>query len=353
MQFNDWTTQFELMKGHSGFKDAQAFYASLRQRILGMINDLRTSTDEEVENSRSSCAVAFSQASCEAEWLKDGRPYFKLYPDLVRKLLATDITVPSKYVRSFLPSVLLRFPNGHDTPELRDESGSALHSLLIVEYGPGSTYRISELLDDVKRVQERRFIMWMDFGERDIVNDYGKRRSPIVAFQTTVIDDEEASFEENMKKMMSDRFDWDRGVKVPEESFRAAIRVAVGACLLANNARSLLEHDVLNRHQAQYRDSKSEEERNFLHEKAIKRGKKGWLLGREIVLPSRHSGSGQATGTGVKLSHQTLVRGHFRRTLFGPGRSQSRIDWIEPYVKGVDLPQKTERRGYKGEDDVS
>jgi hypothetical protein len=43
-------------------------------------------------------------------------------------------------------------------------------------------------------------------------------------------------------------------------------------------------------------------------------------------------------GTGASLSYRVLVRGHWRNQAHGPGRALRRMKWIEPHIRGAELP---------------
>jgi hypothetical protein len=54
-----------------------------------------------------------------------------------------------------------------------------------------------------------------------------------------------------------------------------------------------------------------------------------------VKLPGiRSGGGGDGTGNGQKIQHQFWVRGHWRNQRFGPERSQTKLKWIQPFIKG-------------------
>jgi hypothetical protein len=60
---------------------------------------------------------------------------------------------------------------------------------------------------------------------------------------------------------------------------------------------------------------------------------------REII---RTEGTG-----GYKLTYRTLVRGHWRNQAHGPGYTLRTRKWIEPHVRGADLPTEVVGHSYK------
>lgn len=60
---------------------------------------------------------------------------------------------------------------------------------------------------------------------------------------------------------------------------------------------------------------------------------------REIV---RTEGTGS-----FQLSYRTLVRGHWRNQAHGPGRALRTRKWIEPHIRGAELPTKVAGHNYE------
>jgi len=55
------------------------------------------------------------------------------------------------------------------------------------------------------------------------------------------------------------------------------------------------------------------------------------------VIELAHTGSKpESRGGHVEWSRRWMVRGHWRNQPYGPGRTERRLTWIDPYVKGPD-----------------
>lgn len=52
---------------------------------------------------------------------------------------------------------------------------------------------------------------------------------------------------------------------------------------------------------------------------------------RTVTDPADNSDS---TGSGRKLRHRHLVRGHWTRQSYGPGRQLRRLQWVDSYIRG-------------------
>lgn len=346
MDFNDWTTQYNYLrsKNYSIGHDPLRFYGQLRVDILNTIYQKRKLDPK--YDARVEC-VAYNQAGVEGQWYRCRTPYFKIYPGMLKLLTNTDINIPARYVHTPLRTILYRLPKNHKTAELCDDTGSELRSILIDELAAGEgNGRVSEVLnDDIQLVKQRRFVLWFDWGENYVTKDGDNL--PVIAFQIISIADEEQSFEEALKVWLGkDRLDWDKGHHISNECLLAAARLAVGICLLATNAHKLIEHDVLNKHVERYRKS-NEAERNNFFERAKQRGKHGWLLGRELSIPSIAVTNKGETGTRGELTRAHLRRGHFHLVLYGVKKSLTRVDWFPPTVVRPDLLPSKSVRGYK------
>lgn len=348
MEFNDWLTQFTCLRAENPkiTPDPLRFYGQLRLDLLDRIHKMRQERPD--YNAAVEC-VAYNQASVEGQWYRCRNPYFKVFPTMVRMLANTDINVPARFVHAPLRTILYRLPEGHDVAELKDDSGKELRCILVDELNPGeSGDRVSEVLgENTELVQQRRFIFWFDWGEGD--KTHMGRRLPIVAFQVIALDDEDASFEDALKVWLGkERFDWDKGCHISEEALLASIRLTVGICLLATNANRLIEHDVLNKHVGRYRRTSDSLEREGLFERAKKRGKHGWLVGRELALPALAAHrAGEPHEPRGELTRSHVRRGHFHTVRYGVGHSLERVDWFPPTLVRADLLGSDSTRGYR------
>lgn len=69
---------------------------------------------------------------------------------------------------------------------------------------------------------------------------------------------------------------------------------------------------------------------------------KVFVVGTEVSVDQEIKEMVRTEGTnGFKLTYRTLVRGHWRNQAHGPQRSLRTRKWIQPHVRGADLPTKT------------
>lgn len=362
MEFCDFTTQYEALK-KTDLTDSNVsaveFYVTLQRRIEQLLAQAyRADPTDKMGAAR----CAYNQASSEMTWIKLGRPYYKLYPAVTDMLVESSLDIPSEHVRAPLSAILLRFPADYHNPALM-AGDKALRTILVTEWSQSDMKTLPAApVDPRDKDDPRRFVFWMDFGEtlaeslpstQELTGDPTPLGGPVLTFQLVSISDEQVSFEEHFEEWIRrDKLDMAAGLEVSSDVLAAAIRVAVGACLLANGADDrVVEHDVLNKHVTRYRDAKTEEAKEALFEKAKRRGKFGWVVGREISLPSRKVSSGESAGSGVQLKSSHWRKGHFHRVRYGPGKSLVKVAWYRPIIVRPDLPVQESRRGYKTKTD--
>jgi hypothetical protein len=344
MKFYNWLTQFQALRAEQSSltDDPLRFYGQLLLDIMARITQAKQK--DPAYTATMEC-VAYNQAHVEGNWYRARCPYFKLYSAITRMLSHTDIKVPCKYVHAPLSTILFRLGE-EEIPALCDDAGYMLRAILVDEIYPGEKGRVSEILEPALP-NTRRLIFWFDWGEGFQI--HAGKRLPIVAFQVIEITDEDELFETVLERWLGrERYDWDKGRTISDASLMSAIRLALGTCLLATNADKVIEADVLNRHVERYRHSADPHVREELFERAKHRGKFGWLVGREISLPSTlrpaRDESGEQRG---ELTRSHLRRGHFHTVLYGKGRSQAKVLWFKPVLVRPDLPAAEASRGYK------
>lgn len=240
--------------------------------------------------------LLFNQARSERLWSEEGFPYYKLYPNLIPLLLKSKLSVPRRFLRAPFHAQSIYLPVGHGIPELMTEEGSELQSMLVC-LSPG-----------LKQGQEPGdfMIIWCHFGEE-------AHGAPFHFFLNLGIGNHEESdgvtleqvLEINKKKP---RFHEHDGERIKEETVPAVLKLACSVLFLATGADRIVEVDVLNKDLDKYvqaRKQGDEKRITELKSRAVRRGKKGWTLGREITIP-RPGSSAESEPTGRQLKYQHL-----------------------------------------------
>lgn len=70
-------------------------------------------------------------------------------------------------------------------------------------------------------------------------------------------------------------------------------------------------------------------------------------VGSDVVVDASIREYVRNGGTGQSLTYRSIVRGHWRNQAHGPGRALRTKKWIEPHIRGAELPTKVVGHNYK------
>lgn len=219
----------------------------------------------------------FNQLIMEKEWVKDGRPYYNVYPKIIPHLFKVkEENVPVESINLPLKTLALRFPV-EECPDLSFEyEGKTyyLRTAIIGQYLDASFNKPGE----PSKIQS--ILVYMDIGE--YVDDsliYTYQRIPLVPGTTVG---------EAVTKLPSELF----GVIAPRWFFDKILRMICTLCLLSKDIDdALVIPDLINSDKKKL-DTASNEEVARLHAKAKRNGKFGWNIGdRMMVAPHVRSGT--------------------------------------------------------------
>lgn len=187
----------------------------------------------------------------DSSWIDERRPYYAVYPSLVKMLTKIDlskVTSSQMTLPQGLTSLSIRLPVGHEVGQVR--------SVWIHQ---------SSLYVDGKDVPG--IALGIDHGE--LVND-----APIYLMRTFPQTD--LSIEDELEDL-PDSASEHRGKKLSFEDNLSAIRLACTICLLGNDT-DILAPEVLSKDA----DRACDQNIDLLVEKARRRGKVGWSLGKNM-----------------------------------------------------------------------
>lgn len=284
--------------------------------------------------------TAYNQISTEMDWHNKGRPYYKIYPALIPMFLNTKLDVPGKYLHAPFSSFLIRLPQGHGCEGLVAK-GRELQTILVTEASRDETIELLEPLE-----HENMFIMWMNFGE---VFD----GMPYYIFQTMKFrsgDSVESAVARQRQPERVDQKSLSIGVEINDHVINNCVRLMISTCFLATGADKIVEPDVLSRDLQKFIDARREGNDGrvtLLHDRAKRRGKHGWTLGREIHIPSpTKTHDGEPTGKHLTYQHQRGA--HFHVYRYGPGKTRWKVQWVRQTTIRADLPLPAvqKRKGY-------
>jgi len=289
------------------------------------------------------CITAHNQSYCEMAWDEAGRPYFKVFPNLLPMFMQTKLSVPGKYFHSPFPNFLVRLPLNHGCEELTVR-GNELQTVLISEVSGEDTLELREPVE-----HSHMFIIWMNFGETFKGIPYYTYQVMKFRKNQTI----EEAIEDQRTPERTDEETLAYGLDIGNDKINNAMRLVVSTCFLATGADRIVEPDVLNKDLQRYIEAKrcnNTERIKQLEDRAHRRRKMGWTVGREITVPAPVTSNNDSAPTGRHLSHSHQRGAHFHVYHYGPGREKWKVKWINQLTVRPDLPPPpVKKRGYKAE----
>lgn len=243
----------------------------------------------------------------EHNWILLGRPHYKIWPAYAVMLSRTSLNIPVEVLKvpydvfaAILPlsPIIFRFP--HSGRQL------FIKSMLVCsgEVLKTGLRHISVIIDDGETYRSVLCLHLLDG----------------------------TSIEECLAKVP-------RSGDTSEELIDTALRLAVAVSLLAVSVHRCVEHDVIRALRERYDSASSDSEREALAEKSIRRGTKGWRIGRGrcLALTTSHDDR-ESEGGGKELTYQHVRGGHFHTVRHGSRHSLCKVMFFEPTVVRPDLP---------------
>lgn len=207
------------------------------------------------------------QVVLEGFYEKTRRPYYNVYPSVVRLLSRLNLSaVPSKQLKLPLPTFCIRFPEGHR--ELLIAGQHPVRSILV---------GYSCILKGKHKDYDGGLTAYIDCGE---VEESCGVRVPIFMYLNLPID-EGISLEDSSNALESDPSAF-VGIQLDPETRLKIIRIIATVCLLENDP-NIIEPDVLDR-DSHLLPGIGDEDLNRLTKRAHNRGKIGWIIGRKIEM---------------------------------------------------------------------
>jgi hypothetical protein len=228
-----------------------------------------------VDARRQKSGQLLGQGANERDWEKEKRPYYNVWPAIVPMLTRLNLDLDSSLIRLPLPALCIRFPKDEAKNPLKfDWKGKAVLIRCILMGYINDETGISLLID----IGET-----MPLG----VPVYSYRNFPRM---------EGLTVEQSLAGLQADPFS-EVGVQIPNELVLDCVRLCCSLCLLENDPE-VISPDVLADDRSKYDQS---HDQKFV-DKAHRRGKVGWDVGRHIeVIPH------------YRRPHMTLVwTGHGR-----------------------------------------
>ena len=227
--------------------------------------------------------IGAKQMDAEGNWIRDHRPYYHLYPGILGPLLNLALDLETDAIRTPRRALAICLPRDHKHPRLTFAEGQ-VRSILMARG-----------LATVKWREYEAINLFIDVGE-------AADECPILTFRSfrtaknCTLQGELDTLPDHPSASM--------GLQVPRPLIVDCIRLCTTLCLLAHDPE-IIEPDVLNKDRSKYlanRDAK-------YIDKAHRRGKVGWLVGRDLEMSPHYR------------------RGHFALFWTGSGRQVPKVGW--------------------------
>ena len=232
-------------------------------------------------------AAEINQMLLELMWFEGHRPYYNVYPGVIKGFLNLRRDNPVNQLVFPEPAFSVRFAKGKEPFTFQYDGMTHATKSLIVCKSP----EVDNLLSKGKqKIQDDKILLYLDMGERAFdVNVYTYIAMPLIAGMTI----EEALYALPPQPAP--------GPILPDEFRRAIVKILSAICLLGDDV-DLKEFDVLNKDFDKY--LKTHDPKYI--DKAKRRGKFGWVIGRRCE----------------DEKSPTYVNPHFQHYHVGKGRTQ-------------------------------
>lgn len=288
----------------------------------------------------------------EYAWLKEGRPYYKVHPGMVKQLAHINLdNVPARFIEvpNDLISVSIRFTDPIAT--VIKQSGQ---SLLLAHQDRKDcpvgfrSVLFSKAKDLVTKGQDE-YIVHLDEGVREVQQGFQCLVCNTVHFSIVGEDTIPQAMNRTIERLVEE--DPIRGAAwlALKDRLEQLFRIIISIGFLANNPENgVIVPDILNRDEDAYKRAVKENDQpriKTIVDRARRNHKHGWNVGtNEIFLegtyPLRPHPKGEATGRELEWSH--LRGGHFHPVRFGVGRERIMLKWFRTTRVRPDLPFKPE-----------
>jgi hypothetical protein len=292
MEFYDYPDNFEALK-RSGL-----------DKQLGIRNRSEMYTWFAHANARSDNPLGYRHMMFDMMWHRDGKPYYNVYPSIIPMLTRLNLNFAGNAVShvdgdlyvddgtDFIlgPLKILSKEQAKKMDEKITTSGHRFTNLLIrlpkvnhglsyedPTYGHTPIRTIFASFQPVNKTVGSRHVTFglvvgMDVGERE--------ESGIPVHTMRIFPLDERPIEDCIHSLPRHSRTADIGLQIPDELMVTCIRLVITLCILDDNPE-LIEPDVLNKDKQRYLDG-DEELRQRLIEKAKRRGKYGFVVGKEF-----------------------------------------------------------------------
>ena len=254
MDFYTYTTTRDACKRSGAIEDPDEFYRAAFDGAVQMDS-----------------AQFYGQLNVEREWEQAKKPYYSVWPSIVPMLSRLNLALDSGLIRLPMPALSIRLPKDKN-PLSFDWKGEQvqIQCMLMGEINEG-----------------RGLSILIDIGE--MMGDGEGFGMPIYTYRN-FRREPGLTMEEALQELGSNELA-ELGVQIPSDSISDCVRLCCTLCLLEDDP-SIIEPDVLSKDRRKFEGSGDQK----YVEKAHRRGKVGWNVGRHIEVAPHY-----------RRPHMTLV----------------------------------------------
>jgi len=344
MDFFDRIMTYDRWRKQLGLSDVHEFYQRLIQDTViakNYPNSPQASYCEILQETLDKgepghfVSSANNNLLAEWNWIKDNKPYYKIWPEWIIPFAQTRLDLPSDCFVLPFKSILLRLPKANN-PLVIDEEHK-VQTILATEFGVDERFDINLFPDE-----KRTLIIWVDVGEKE----EGGSDLPVYSYLQLPFSGDELIEDAILRLPRSQSCDY--GLDVPHKIMVQCLKLCVSISFLATGADKLVQPDVLSKDLARYYAADNEMQHSLV-ERARRRGKRGWKIGTKEIFLGRHQ-SKNYEPTGVKkgsLHYQHQRGAHFHVVRYGPGKKLKKVKLYRQTTVKPDLPPPPVGRGYR------
>lgn len=267
-------------------------------------------------------------------WLKEGKPYYKIWPGIFDEFIRTRIDIKSDLVKPPHAAFAILFPKLEE-PVLSFYSGETLYHARAILISRPEKWGLTE--------NQIRIKIDVGVGDDPIPGSYyhsitleqGRTIEECIGQIVDVKEEKDETIILNQLEM------------IPATIIEACIRLVIGVHFIATGAHKILEYDVLAKLLDAYRkiEDNSPEKKN-IEKKSRAKGHHGWHVGRgkddrNLKLPRGISYVDAVREAGGReLLYQHTRGGHWHTVRYGHDKTEEKVVWYDEVVVRSDLLPK-------------
>lgn len=286
------------------FNEYQSTYSFLHNaRLIDHAENALAFYARSMRSERDPMTLTF--LSLEKAWYENKRPYYNIWPSILPCLLKTKLDLDASLIHPTHEAILLRLAEN----QLPFEVGGQKFFVRSILMGRSEVRRI---VGDPSTLN-KGMRTWIDFGERCEMN--GFPNYPVYSFRSFALQSGKTVDECIVDLPLVSGYNY--GVQVPHEIIQDCVRLCCAVCLLAED-HEIISPDVLTDDRAAFDRT---QDQKFV-QKALKKGKVGWDIGRHLEL----------------IPHYR--RPHMALRWTGKGRTEPRISFVKGVIVHREIAEK-------------